>query len=180
MTAKRASILKELVPGVQRVAALINMSNPSLPGDWESLEKVAAALGFTATLLDVRQRVDLVPAFERMHAEHADALAVSTDSVTQANRDLIVELAARHKLPTIYVSREFVDAGGLITYGVNYPDLYRRAAIYVDKILKGTKPADIPIEQPSKFELVINLKTAKALGLTIPASILIQADEVIE
>jgi putative ABC transport system substrate-binding protein len=105
---------------------------------------------------------------------------VQNGAPTQANLQLTVDLAARHRLPAIYASREFVDVGGLMTYGVSYPDLYRRAATYVDKILRGAKPADLPIEQPTKLELVINLKTAKALGLTISESFLLRADEVIE
>ena len=109
-----------------------------------------------------------------------DALIVQNGAPTQANMQLTVDLAARHRLPAIYASREFVDVGGLMTYGVSYPDLYRRAAAYVDQILKGRRPAELPVEQPTKFELVINLKTAKALGLTIPPSLLQRADQVIE
>ena len=129
---------------------------------------------------DVRRVEDLAPAFETARAQQADALIVSNDTVTQAHRVLIVELAGSLRLPAIYPSREFVDTGGLIMYGVNYPDLYRRAAIYVDKILKGAKPGDLPIEQPTKFEMVINLKTAKSLGLAIPPMVEAQADEIIE
>jgi putative ABC transport system substrate-binding protein len=109
-----------------------------------------------------------------------DALTVSIDGLTQANGAFIAELAARHRLPAIYAAREFVEAGGLLAYGVSYPDLYFRAATFVDKIFKGAKPADLPVEQPTKFELTINVKTAKALGLTIPQSFLLRADEVIE
>jgi putative ABC transport system substrate-binding protein len=105
---------------------------------------------------------------------------VGIDTLTQANQRIIVELSAKHRVPAIFPSREFVDAGGLISFGVNYPDLYRRAATFVDKIFKGTKPSDIPVEQPTKFELVVNLKTAKAIGLTVPPMLLARADEVIE
>ena len=112
--------------------------------------------------------------------QRADALVVVIDAITQANQQRIVDLAMKHRLPAIYSSREFVDAGGLISYGVSYPDLYRRAATYVDKILKGTKPSDLPVVQPTKFELVINLKTAKALGIEVPPSLLALADGVIE
>jgi putative ABC transport system substrate-binding protein len=108
------------------------------------------------------------------------ALVVGIDTLTQANDKLIIDLAMKHRLPAIYPSREFVDAGGLITYGVNYPDLYRRAATYVDKILKGATPRDLPVEQPTKFELVVNVTTAKALGLSVPSAFLVRADEVIE
>jgi len=131
-------------------------------------------------LLDVRKPEALGPAFETASAERVEALIVALDGLTQANRQVIVALAMKHRLPTMYASREFVDGGGLIAYGVNYPDLYRRAATYVDKILKGAKPADLPVEQPTKFELVINLKTAKALGLTVPQTLQVAADEVIE
>jgi putative tryptophan/tyrosine transport system substrate-binding protein len=180
LAAKRASILKELVPGTRRMAALLNMGNQTLLSDWTEVQRAGSVLGFKSVLLDVRRREDLLPALELARAEHADALIVSTDTVTQANRELIAELAAKHLLPAIYPSREFVDAGGLIMYGVDYPDLYRRAAIYVDKILKGAKPADLPVEQPTKFEMVINLRVAKALGITVPPIVLAQADEVIE
>ena len=118
------------------------------------------------------------PAFDAAMRQRADALVVGLDTLTQANQRLIVDLAAKHRLPAIYASMEFV--GGLVAYGVNYPDMYRRAARLADKILKGAKPADLPIEQPTKFELVINLKTAKALGLTVPQTLLSTADEVIE
>ena len=180
LAAKRLSILKELVPSASRVAALLNMSNPTLLSDWASIKRAGGALGLAAVLLDVRRSEDIVAAFDRALTANADVLIVSTDTVTQVNRALIAELAAKHRLPCIYPSREFIDAGGLIMYGVNYPDLYRRAAIYVDKILKGANPAELPIEQPTKFELVVNHKTAKALGLTVPPLMLAQADEVIE
>ena len=134
--------------------------------------------GVEVQLLDVRKPEDVEPAIRR--AGSARALVVGNDSVTHASRQQIVELAAKHRLAAIYAAREFVDAGGLMTYGVSYPDLYRRAAIFVDKIFKGAKPADLPVEQPTKFELVINLKSAKALGLTVPLTLLARADEVIE
>jgi putative tryptophan/tyrosine transport system substrate-binding protein len=118
--------------------------------------------------------------FENASRQKIGALVVGIDAVTQANQKVIIELAAKHRLPAIYPSREFVDVGGLITYGVNYPDLYRRAATFVDKILKGTKPSELPVEQPTKFEMIVNLKTAKLLGLTLPPAILLRADEVIE
>jgi putative ABC transport system substrate-binding protein len=128
----------------------------------------------------VRKPDDLQHAFEAAVTQRADALVVGNDTVTTSNRQAIVDLATRHRLPTIFASQEFVDAGGLISYGVSFPDLYRRAATYVDKILKkGAKPADLPVEQPTKFELVINLKAAKQIGLTIPQSVLYRADKVI-
>jgi putative ABC transport system substrate-binding protein len=131
-------------------------------------------------LLDVRKAGDFGRAFDAAIKQRAGALVVGLDTLTQANHRPIVDLAAKHRLPAIYGAREFVDAGGLIAYGVSYPHLYRRAASYVDKIFKGAKPADLPVEQATKFELIINLKTAKALGLTIPPSLLGRADEVIQ
>ena len=126
----------------------------------------------------MRKPEDLGPAFDGAIRQRADALMVGLDTLTQANQRLIVDLAAKYRLPAMYASMEF--AGGLLIYGVSYPDHYRRAASFVDRIFKGAKPADLPIEQPTKLELVINLKTAKALGLTIPRSLLLQADQVIE
>jgi putative ABC transport system substrate-binding protein len=126
-----------------------------------------------------REPEDFEPAFAAATRERADGLIVGQEGLFQANRKLIAELAAKHRLPAIYRSMEFIEAGGLMAYGPNYPDLYRRAAIYVDRILNGTKPGDLPIEQPTKLELIINLKTAKALGLTVPLPLLLRADEVI-
>ena len=176
--AKRVQILKELVPRAVRVTALFNMSNPSIPPAWKEVEKSAPSLGMQPQLLDVRKPEDLGPAFDSAIRQRADGLVVGLDTLTQANQRLIVDLAAKHRLPAMYASMEF--AGGLIIYGVNYPDHYRRAASFVDRIFKGALPADLPIEQPTKFDLVINMKTAKALGLTIPQSLLLRADQVIE
>jgi putative tryptophan/tyrosine transport system substrate-binding protein len=177
---KRFEILKELVPGAVRIAGLYNMGNPITPPQWNLLQTAAQKLAVELQLLDIRKREDIAPAFDAASGEHADALMVGIDALTQENRTLIAKLAADHRLPTIYVSREYIDAGGLIAYGPSYPDLYRRAAIYVDKILRGTSPSNLPVEQPTKFELVINLKTAKALGIKVPATLLVRADEVIE
>jgi putative tryptophan/tyrosine transport system substrate-binding protein len=177
---KRVELIREVVPGVARVAAMYNMDNPVFLTRWQRLEEAAGSVGFQPQLLDVREPRDLERAFDKAMAQRADALIVSNDSLTLANRKRIAELAAMHRLPAIYGSREFVDAGGLIAYAVKLPDQYRRAATYVDKILKGAKPADLPVEQPTKFELVVNLKTAKALGLDVPPTLLATADEVIE
>ena len=138
----------------------------------------ARSLGIEPQLLDVRRPEDIEQAFDAAIRHRADALVVGLDTLTQANQRLIVDLAAKHRLPAIYASMEF--AGGLVVYGVNYPDLYRRAASFADRIFRGAKPADLPIEQPTKFELVINLKTAKALGLDVPSSLLATADALIE
>jgi putative ABC transport system substrate-binding protein len=175
---KRVQLLRELVPRVARIAALFNMSNPALPPQWKEVELAAGSLGMQAQLLDVRRPEDLGPAFDAAVRQRIDGLVVGLDTLTQANRRQIVELAARHRLPAIYATSEFL--GGLAAYGVNYADTYRQAASFVDRVFKGAKPADLPMEQPTKFELVLNLKTAKALGLTIPPSLLLQADQVIQ
>ena len=177
---KRLELIREIVPGLARIAVLANTSNDAVRRDWARIETAARSLGVQSQLLDLRESDALGPTFDDASARRADALVVVIDAITQANQQRIVDLAMKHRLPAIYSSREFVDAGGLISYGVSYPDLYRRAATYVDKILKGTKPADLPVVQPTKFELVINLKTAKALGLDIPPKLLARADEVIE
>ena len=180
LQAKRLELLREMVPRINRIAALLNMSSPAEPPQWEETKAAARTLAIEPQLLDVRKPDDLGRAFETAISQRADALVVGINVLTQANRRPVADLATKHRLPAIYASREFVDAGGLVVLGVSYPDLYRRAATYVDKILKGAKPADLPIEQPTKFELIINLKTAKALGLEIPPTVLARADEVIE
>ena len=180
LQAKRVDLLKELVPGARRIGVLANMANASLPSLWKEAERASRSLGVQPQLLDVRKREDFEPAFDAAVRLGVDACMVTLDSLLQANRKLIIELMAKHRLPAIYQAREFIDAGGLMVYGPSYPDLYRRAASYADKILKGANPGDLPIEQPTKFELVINLKTAKALGLKIPQSMLLRADELIQ
>jgi len=175
---KRVQLLRELVPRAARIAALFNMSNPALPPQWREVEMAARSLGIEPQLLDVRQPEDLEPAFDVATRQRADALIVGLDTLTQANQRVIVDLAAKRRLPAIYASQEF--AGGLVAYGVNYPEMYRRAASFAHKIFKGAAPADLPVEQPTKFELVINMRTANALGLTIPPSLRIRADQVIE
>jgi len=178
VAAKRVELLRELAPGLARIAALLDMGNPIARSQWKEIETAARSLGIQAQLLDMRKSEDLGRAFDAAVGQRADALVVA-QTIMMANRRLLVDLAAKHRLPAMSASREFVDAGGLISYGVSYPDLYRRAAGFVDKILKGAKPGDLPVEQPTKFELVINLKAAKALGLTIPQSLLLRADQVI-
>jgi putative tryptophan/tyrosine transport system substrate-binding protein len=179
LVAKRLELLSELFPGLKRIAYLQDMGNPVANPQWEQLQMAARSLAIDAQLLDVRKPTDLGPAIEAASNQRA-ALLVGNDSVTHVSRQQLVELTAKHRVLAIYATREFVEAGGLISYAVSYADLYRQAAGYVDKILKGAKPIDLPIEQPTKFELVINLKTAKALGLTVPPSVLARADEVIE
>ena len=180
LSPKRLELIREIVPGLARIAVLANTSNDAVRRDWARIETAARSLGVQSQLLDLRESDALGPTFDDASARRADALVVVIDAITQANQQRIVDLAMKHRLPAIYSSREFVDAGGLMSYGVSYPDLYRRAATYVDKILKGTKPADLPVVQPTKFELVINLKTAKALGIEVPPNLSAEADEILE
>ena len=177
---KRLELLRELVPRLTRLAALYNMSNPVSSARWEAIRTAERALGIEARLLDVRAPEDLESSFELALRQRADAVIVGNDGLIQANRQSVVSLAARHKLPAVYAFRDIVDDGGLMSYSVNYSHLYYRAARFVDRIFKGAKPADLPVEQPTKFELVINLKTAKTLGLEVPPTLLSRADEVIE
>ena len=180
MEGKRVEILTELMPGITKIAGLYNMSNPVAAPQWEALKKACEILHIQAHLLDIRKTEDLSPAFDAATTDGIAAIAVGVDALTQDKRDMIADLASRHRIPTIYGSREYVDAGGLIAYGPSYPGLYRQAATYVDKILKGASPAELPIQQPTKFELLINLETAKELGLTVPRLLRAQADEVNE
>ncbi len=175
---KRVQLLRDLVPRAARIAALFNMSNPALPPQWKEVETTARSLGVEPYLLDVRRLEDLVPAFDAATKQRIDALIVGLDTLTLANQQIIVDLAAKRRLPAIYASLEFV--GGLVVYGVNYPEMYRHAASFAHKIFKGAKPAALPVEEPTRVELVINLKTARALGLTIPRWVLFRADQVIE
>jgi ABC-type uncharacterized transport system substrate-binding protein len=177
---KRLELLRDVIPTISHVAALTNSGNASLKKASEVLRAVGAALHVRVLLLDVRSEDQLDAAFDVMVQKRPDALLVPGDRVFLTNRVRIVQFAAQRRLPGMYAYRELVEAGGLISYGPNYAAMHRRAAYYVDRILKGTKPGDLPVEQPTKFELVINLKTAKALGLTIPPSLLLRADQVIE
>ena len=180
LTAKRVEIMREIVPKISRMAMIDNMGNASVPQQWDEIKRATLAFGIQAQLYDVRRPEDIGPAFDAATAQRIDALAVGTDSVFIASLLRVVELAAKHRLPAIYATREFVDAGGLLSYGAHYPDLYRRAASYVDKIFKGAKPGELPVEQPTKLELVINIKTAKTLGLDVPFHLQQRADEMIE
>jgi putative ABC transport system substrate-binding protein len=178
--AKRIEALKELLPYLKRVALLSNLGNPASQSTSRGVQSATQILGIELRVLDVRNAAGIAPAFDAAQAEQVDGLLVVIDGLFEKNVEQIVALAAMHRLPAIYASKEFVEAGGLVAYGPSYPDLYRRAAAYVDKVLKGEKPANLPVEQPIKFELTINLKAAKALGITIPPSLLGRADEVIE
>ena len=181
MYPKRVELLQDAAPRISSIALFRDWSNPAGTGAlWTEFETAVRSLGLRPQRFDARRTEDLDRLFDEAVGQHVDALVVSNDTVMQASRRLIAELAVKHRLPTIYGSREFADAGGLMTYGPSYSDLYRRAAGYVDKIFKGAKPGDLPVEQPTRFALVINLKAAGAIGLTIPPSILARADEVIE
>ena len=178
---KRLEHLKEIVPRMARVACFWNPDIPGYVAFWKATEEAARRLGVTLLSVEVREPREIEGAFARITRERAQALVVIADALAlSAVRPEIPALAAKHRLPASYAAREAVDAGGLMSYGASMADLFRRAAGYVDKILKGAKPGDLPVEQPTKFELVLNRKTAKALGLTIPQSLLIRADEVIE
>ena len=178
LSAKRLELLKETLPKISRVTILRHVT--SATASVRAVESAGRSLGLQVQLHEVQGPEDFDQAFSAMSQEGSEALNVLPSPILFANRKTLIELAARHRLPAIYHLREFVDEGGLMSYAASFPDMYRRAATYVDKILKGAKPADLPVEQPTKIELVINLKTAKALGLTIPQSLLHQADQVIE
>jgi putative tryptophan/tyrosine transport system substrate-binding protein len=177
---KRVELIKETVPALTRMGMISNPTNPNFPRNVSEVEKAIRSLNIELHKFDLRAPDDIPIAFEMASRQRVGALIVSIETVTQANAALITQLAAKHRLPAIYAAREFVETGGLMSYGVSYSDLYRRAAIYVDKIFKGAKPADLPIEQPTKFEFIINLKAAKMLRLEIPPMLLARADEVIE
>jgi putative tryptophan/tyrosine transport system substrate-binding protein len=178
MAAKRVQLLKELVPTLKRVAMLSHPAHPSNPVQVQGAEAATSALGVHLDVMPVRSADDFDDALRTLR--RIDGLVHSDTPLFATYRARLAEAAARSRLPTIYPSKAYVDAGGLMSYGADLPDLYRQVAIYVDKILKDAKPADLPIEQPTKFELVINLKTAKALGLTIPPSLMLRADQMIE
>ena len=180
LAGKRIELIKEMLPSISRVAFMQNMGNPVSPPQWDASRAAAATLGIAIELFDVRNAQDIAHAFGMVADHKVNAILVGIDGTTQANGAMIIEMAAKEKIATTYPSREFVDAGGLLSYGVSYPDLYRRSASLIDKIFKGANPGDLPVEQPTKLELVINLKTAKALGLTVPQALLSRADEVIE
>ena len=180
ISGKRLELLKETVPQLSRVAVLWNAANPYKSVDLKEVEAVANALKVRIDAFPVREPKDFDNAFKGAVAGHAGGLITLEDPFTIAHRAQIVGLALRHKLPAVYAVRPFVDAGGLMSYGPDRADQNRRAAAFVDKILKGAKPAELPVERPTKFELVINMKTAKALGITIPPSLLLRADRVLE
>jgi len=179
LAGKRLELLREVVPNLRRLAMIVNVDNPAAVLDVGEVQAAARMLGLEVVTPEIRRAEDIAPAFKALEGR-AEALYVTPDALVITNRARIQTLAMGLRLPTMHGSRDYVEAGGLMSYGPNYPDLFRRAAEYVDKILRGAKPGDIPVEQPTKFDLVINLITAQALGLEIPPTLLARADEVIE
>jgi putative ABC transport system substrate-binding protein len=181
VAAKRLGLLKEAIPGISRVLVLTYLADPIAPLQVKALQDAARSIGVTLLVHDIRTADDIPAAFDAAAGEHAEALLTTSESIFVAQRARVAELAARYKLPAMYsFSTPVADSGGLMAYDVSYPDLIRRAASYVDRILKGAKASDLPVEQPIKFEFSINLKTANALGLAIPPGVLAIADKVIE
>jgi putative tryptophan/tyrosine transport system substrate-binding protein len=179
VASKRFEFLREVVPHLRQLAIMLNVGFPQAVLEMAGVQAAARKLDLGVTPLEIRGADDIAPAFEQLNAK-ADALYVVDDALVTANRTRILTLALGARLPAIFNNRSFVEVGGFMSYGPNFPDLFRRAADLVDKILRGAKPAEIPVEQPTKFDLVFNLTTAKALGLTIPHNLLVLADEVIE
>jgi putative tryptophan/tyrosine transport system substrate-binding protein len=176
---KRLELLREVVPDLRRLAIMANAGNPAAVLEMAEVQAAARSLGLEVATFEIRRAEDIAPAFQALK-DHADVLYVVFEPLVNTNRVRINTLALGARLPTVSGFREFVDAGGLMSYGANLPDLFRRAGEYADKILRGAKPGDLPVEQPTKFDLVINLTTAKALGLTVPTTLLARTDAVIE
>ncbi len=179
LSGKRLGLLREVVPNMRRLAILGNVDYAASVAEMKEVEDVAGRLGLDAARLEIRKAEDIIPVFDDLRAR-ADAVYVVTDLLISTNRIRINVLAVGERLPTMHSVREYIEGGGLMSYGPSYHDLFRRAADYVDKILRGAKPSDLPVEQPTKFDLIINLTTAKALRLDIPPALLARADEVIE
>ena len=180
VVAKRLELLRQVAPSVSRVAVLLNPTNPSNPPQLKVTQDAAATLALTLLPFEAKRADEIDRAFAAIKTERPGALIVISDPLLGSHAKRLVELSTRNRLPAIYWTREFPDAGGLMSYGANIDDLWRQAATYVDKILKGAKPGDLPVEQTTKFELVINMRTAKTLGLTIPPSLLLREDQIIE
>jgi putative ABC transport system substrate-binding protein len=176
---KRLEILREIIPGLRRLGIIANRDNPQVALEIGDAQDKASKLGIDITISNIVRADDIAPAIEALKG-HADSLYVVSDAFAVTNRVRINTFALAARMPTMHANREYIETGGLISYGTNYPDLFRRAGNYVDKVLRGSKPADLPVEQPTKFDLIINLITAKALGLTVPPTLLARADEVIE
>ena len=179
LVGKRLSLLREVIPDLRRLAIMANVEYPFAALEMAEAQTAVRTLGFDAAIFEIRRAEDIAPAFEALK-DRADALYVVGDALVMTHRIRINTLALTARVPTMHVVRELVEVGGLMSYGANFSDLFRRAADYTDRILRGAKPSDIPVEQPTKFDLVINLTTARALGLTVPPTLLARADEVIE
>jgi putative ABC transport system substrate-binding protein len=179
LAGKRIGVLKELAPQSKRVAAMLNLGNPTAVAERRQIESAARAHQMEAIIYDVRDLQGLQRSLDAAAQRSVDALLINGEGVLLANRATILDFARRHRLPVMYAAREYVEGGGLIAYGVSYPHLYYRAASYVDRIIKGAKPADLPVEKPSKMYLVINVSAATALGIPIPSKLLLRADELI-
>jgi putative ABC transport system substrate-binding protein len=177
--ARRLDVLRALAPKTKRVAALMNMGNPAFAIEWKFIEAAARGFKLEAELLDVRRPRQIPAAFEAAVAHRAEALMVQLGALDPADRQTVIELAAKHRLPAIYAARSYVDAGGLVSYGVDFGQLFYRAAYFVDKVLKGAKPGELAMEQPSKFELIINRKTLRALDLVIPPDLLLRSNAIV-
>ena len=178
--AKRMELLKAVAPGITRVGALTNPDNPASMASWKVIESAAPALNVKAEAIDVRKPEELEDSLEAAVNNGVDALIIGLETLAQSYQNFILEFMTKNRVPAAFAARNFVEAGGLLSYGVSYPNMYYRAATYVDKVLKGAKPADLAVERASKFELVINRKTARALKLTIPPDLFLRSDEVID
>lgn len=179
LEAKRIELLKALAPGARRVAAFMDMANPAIVSVWKAIEAAAPALGVQAQLFDVRKPQKIARAFDAAVAQKVQAFVIRIGGLSDEQRKIVVGLAVKHRLPAIYAVRQYVDLGGLMSYGVNTSHMYYRAATFVDKVLKGAKPGELPMERPSKFEFIINRKTARALGLVVPPDLLLRSDQVV-
>ena len=180
LSTKQLDILKQIAPGISRLAVLWNSANPAKMSDWQQLRPAARALGLALQSVEVRAPEDFDGAFAALKEQRPDGLLTLGDPLTVTMRKSLADFALRERLPTMFIHRQFVEVGGLASYGANFPDLFRRAAGYVDKIIKGADPGELPVQQPIKFELFLNLNTAKALNLTVPPSLIQLADQVIE
>src|SRR6266566_2997766 len=180
LASKRLQLLKELVPALARIAVLYNPEDRNKGWEYKQIQEAANSLNLTLRAYEARSSIEIDKAFASMAEDHTQALAIFADVLTVAYQKKLADLALRNRLPAIFGFREFADMGGLMSYGSSLPGMWRRAASYVDKILRGADPGDLPIEQPTRFELVVNLKTAKTLGLEVPSSLLVGADDVIE
>jgi putative ABC transport system substrate-binding protein len=179
LESKRVDVLRALAPKIKRIGALMNMGNPALAHAWKAMEAAARGFKLEPELLDVRRPAQIAAAFDAAIARQVDGVIVQLGALDPAQRQSVVELAARHRLPAIYTSRQYVDAGGLVSYGMDAPQLFYRAATFIDKVLKGARPAELAMERPSKFELIINRKTLRSLDLVIPPDLLLRSNEIV-